>query len=122
MIVLAPHQVIKAMGLTQMPALDKRLNVTTESAGQIQEGKIKLIPSYENIKPGSQRVAMALYNSTNEKITLKKGTIVAKVAAANVVPPMLAPASGTSPDEPIRVVKQRGTWVKMGMYHLMERT
>ena len=41
-IVLAPHQVIKAMGLTQMPALDKRLNVTTESAGHIQEGKIEL--------------------------------------------------------------------------------
>ena len=72
-IVLAPHQVIKIMGLTQMPALDKRLNMTTESAGHIQEGKIELIPSYENIKPGSQRVAVALYNSTNEKITLKKG-------------------------------------------------
>ena len=99
-IVLAPHQVIKAMGLTQMPALDKRLNVTTESAGHIQEGKIKLIPSYENIKPGSQRVAVALYNSSNDKITLKKGTIVAKVAAANIVPPMLAPASGTFPDVP----------------------
>ena len=43
---------------------------------------------------------MALYNSTNEKITLKKGTIVTKVAAANVVPPMLEPTSGTSPDVP----------------------
>ena len=99
-IVLAPHQVIKAMGLTQMPALDKRLNVTTESAGHIEEGKIELIPSYENIKPGSQRVAVVLYNSSNDKITLKKGTIVVKVAAANVVPPMLAPTSGTSPDIP----------------------
>ena len=88
------------MDLTQMPALDKRLNVTTESARHIQEGKIELIPSYENIKPGSQRVAVALYNSSNDKITLKKGTIVVKVVAANVVPPMLAPASGTSPDVP----------------------
>ena len=34
-IIMAPHQVIKAMGLTQMSALDKRLNMTTESAGQI---------------------------------------------------------------------------------------
>ena len=40
-------------------------------------------------------MAVALYNNTREKITLKKGTIVAKVAAANVIPPMLAPASGT---------------------------
>ena len=49
---------------------------------------------YESIKPGSPRVAVALYNNTHEKITLKKGTIVAKVAAANVIPPMLAPATG----------------------------
>ena len=39
-------------------------------------------------------MAVALYNNTREKITLKKGTIVAKVATANVIPPMLAPASG----------------------------
>ena len=96
------------MGLTQMPALDKRLNVTTESAGHIQEGKIKLIPSYENIKPGSQRVAVVLYNSSNDKITLEKGTIVAKVAAANIVPPMLAPASGTFPDVPDQGSKTEG--------------
>ena len=43
---------------------------------------------------------MALYNNTCEKITLKRGTIVAKVATANVVPPMLAPASGTFQDVP----------------------
>ena len=40
-------------------------------------------------------MAVALYNNTCEKITLKKGTIVAKVATANVIPPMLAPAPGT---------------------------
>ena len=40
-------------------------------------------------------MAVALYNNTREKITLKKGTIVAKVATANVIPPMLVPASGT---------------------------
>ena len=113
-VILAPHQVIKAMGLTQMPALNKRLNVTTESAGQIQEGKIELIPSYENIKPGSQRVAVVLYNSTKEKITLKKGTIVTKVVAANVVPPMLAPASGMSPDIPDQGSKTEGNMGQNG--------
>ena len=45
-------------------------------------------------------MAVALYNNTREKIILKKGTIVAKVAATNVVPPMLAPASGTFQDVP----------------------
>ena len=45
-------------------------------------------------------MAVALYDNTREKITLKKGTIVAKVATANVIPPMLAPASGTFQDVP----------------------
>ena len=39
-------------------------------------------------------MAVALYNNTREKVTLKKGTVVAKVATACVIPPMLAPASG----------------------------
>ena len=43
---------------------------------------------------------MALYNNTHEKITLKKGIIVAKVATMNVIPPMLAPASGMFKDVP----------------------
>ena len=45
-------------------------------------------------------MAVALYNNTHEKITLKKGTIVAKVATRNVIPPMLAPASGTFQNVP----------------------
>ena len=45
-------------------------------------------------------MAVALYNNTHEKITIKKGTIVVKVATTNVVPPILAPASGTFQDVP----------------------
>ena len=45
-------------------------------------------------------MTVALYNNTHEKITLKKGTIVAKVATTNVIPPMLVPASGTFQDVP----------------------
>ena len=91
---MAPRQAIKTMGLTQIPVLSKRVNVATEAIDNLQDGRVELLSSYESIKPGSQRVAVALYNNTREKITLKKGTIVAKVATANVIPPMLAPASG----------------------------
>ena len=94
-ITMAPRQAIKTMGLTQIPVLSKRVNIVTEAINNLQDGRVELLSSYESIKPGSQRVAVALYNNTHEKITLKKGTIVAKVAAANVIPPMLAPASGT---------------------------
>ena len=45
-------------------------------------------------------MAVALYSNIHEKITLKKGTIVAKVATANVIPPMLAPAPGTFQNVP----------------------
>ena len=88
------------MGLTQIPVLSKRVNIATEAIDNLQDGMDELLSSYESIKPGSQRVAVELYNNTCEKITLKKGTIVAKVATTNVVPPMLAPASGTFQNVP----------------------
>ena len=99
-ITMAPQQAIKTMGLTQIPILSKRINVATEAIDNFQDGRVELLSSYESIKPGSPRVAVALYNNTREKITLKKGTIVAKVATANVIPPMLAPASGTFQNVP----------------------
>ena len=43
------------------------------------------------LNKGGNRVTIGLQNMTQEKITLKKGTKVAHVAAANIVPPMLAP-------------------------------
>ena len=88
------------MGMTQVLVLSKRVNVTTKAIDNLQDGRVELLPSYESIKPGSQRVAVALYNNTREKIILKKSTIVVKVAAANVIPPMLVPASGTFQDIP----------------------
>ena len=95
MITMAPRQAIKTMGLTQIPVLSKQVNIATEAIVNLQDGRVELLSSYESIKPSSQRVAVALYNNTREKITLRKGTIVAKVATTNVIPPMLAPASGT---------------------------
>ena len=94
-ITMAPRQAIKTMGLTQIPVLSKQVNVAMEAIDNLQDGRVELLSSYESIKPGSQGVAVALYNNTREKITLKKGAIVAKVATANVIPPMLAPASDT---------------------------
>ena len=99
-ITMAPQQAIKTMGLTQIPVLSKQVNVATEAIDNLQDGRVELLSSYESIKPGSQRVAVALYDNTREKITLKEGTIVAKVVAVNVMPPMLAPASGTFQDIP----------------------
>ena len=70
--------------------LSKRVNIAIEAIAGFQEGKVELCPGYEYVKPGSSRVVVALYNNTQEKIALTKGTIVAKVTTANAIPPMLA--------------------------------
>ena len=48
-----------------------------------------------SFKQGGNRIIIGLNNTTQEKITLKKGTKVAKVFAVNVIPPMLAPKERT---------------------------
>ena len=89
---LAPMQVYKTVGIAKIPILSKRLNVMTEPlpVREAIEG-IKAVASYETFKQGGNRVTIGLQNGTWEKIILKKGTKVAHVTAANIVPPMLAP-------------------------------
>ena len=91
-VTLALMQVHKTVGIAKIPILSKRLNVMTESllAQEAIEG-VEAITSYETFKQGGNRVTIGLQNMTWEKITLKKGTKVACVAAANIVPPMLVP-------------------------------
>ena len=55
--------------------------------------------SYETFKQGGNRITIGLQNMTQEKIILKKGTKVARVSAANIVPPMLAPDPSTDRNE-----------------------
>ena len=89
-------QVQKTIGITKIPILTKRLNVMTEALPHREEIKgIEAIPSYETFKQGGNRVTIGLNNTTQEKITLKEGTKVAKVFVANIIPPMLAPKERT---------------------------
>ena len=46
-------------------------------------------PSYACLKSGSSRVFGSLRNLTGRTVTIKSKTVVAKLAAANVVPPKL---------------------------------
>ena len=88
-------QVQKTIGITKIPVLTKRLNMMMEALPHREEIKgIEAIPSYETLKQGGKRITIGLNNTTQEKITLRKGTKVAKVFVANVIPPMLAPKEG----------------------------
>ena len=48
-------------------------------------------PSYANLRPGSSKVNMSFRNLTSRRIRVKAKSIVAQVAAANVLPPLLTP-------------------------------
>ena len=99
-VTLPPMQVHKMVGVAKIPVLSKRLNVMTESlpAREAIEG-VEAVPSYETFKQGGNRVTIGLQNLTQEKIILKKGTKIARVSAANIVPPMLAPDPSTDRSE-----------------------
>ena len=49
------------------------------------------VPSYSYMRPGSKRVSVALRNLSGKSQTFKRGTIIATIRAANLVPPKLAP-------------------------------
>ena len=69
----------------------KRVNVATEHSDKITNRNIATVRSYGFIKPTSNKVAVGIRNLTSKQIVSKTGTIIAKIEAANAVPPMLAP-------------------------------
>ena len=76
------------------------MNVSTDGNPELDQGGIELLPSYESMKRGSNRVAVALFNNSQGKVMLRKGTVVARISAANVIPPMLAPSAEMYQDIP----------------------
>ena len=87
--------------MVNIPYHVKRINVTTEAVpGDLENKGYEAIDAYATLKGGSNRVAMAIRNTTRQKLTLKKGTTIATVSVANIVPPMLAPNPSTYSDVP----------------------
>ena len=43
------------------------------------------------MRPGSKRASVTLHNLSEKPQTLSKGAVIAKVQAANLIPPKLAP-------------------------------
>ena len=99
-VTLPPMQVHKTVSVAKISVLMKHLNVIAGPL-PIREAidGVEAITSYETFKQGGNRLTIGLQNGTREKIILKKGTKVAKVIAANVVPPMLAPGLSTDESE-----------------------
>ena len=99
-VTLVPMQVHKMVGIAKILVISKRLNIIIEPLPAREAiGGVEAIASYETFKQGGNRLTLGLQNGTWETITLKKGTKVAHVTAANIVPPMLAPSSSTDKNE-----------------------
>ena len=91
-VTIHPKKAVKSTGVVWLPVLSKQLNVTAEpmqNIGNFQD--VHAFESYTMVKLGTKHVAVALVNNSGEKVTLKKGTKIGWLKAANVVPPSLAP-------------------------------
>ena len=91
-VTIQPRKAMKSTGVVRLPVLSKQLNVTVEPMQNIGNfHDVHAIKSYTTVKPGTKRVAVALVNNSREKVTLKKGTKIGWLKAADVVPPSLVP-------------------------------
>ena len=73
-------------GITECDRHFKRVNVIVESDPKKNYDAVIPINGYTVLKPGSSRVSVGIRNISCKSITIPTKTIIAKVAAANVVP------------------------------------
>ena len=90
-VVIKPFQTVHVSGHTECNRHFKRVNVIVESdPGRVYSGAI-LINGYTVLKPGSLQVSIGIRNISCQSVTKPAKTVVAKIAAANVVPHSYAP-------------------------------
>ena len=77
-----------------------------------------MLPSYTSMRPGSKRAGVALMNPSNAPVTLSKGTVVATVKAANMIPPMLAPNLPNEDSKPAEIPKKTPARLEKLFYKL----
>ena len=86
-----PFENVCLHGLSKVKGHDKCVNTITENPEKAYSKSVVTVLSYTCLKPGSAKVAISLQNLSSKVVTLMLKTVVAKIAAANVVPSMLAP-------------------------------
>ena len=87
-VVIPPLDTVSVSGLTNIYKHSKHVNIITEPREDEDEFTI---PCYSYMRPGSKRAAVTLWNLSERPQVLKKGTVIAKVQAANLIPLKLAP-------------------------------
>ena len=87
-VVIPPLDTINVSGLSNIHKHSKQVNIVTEPR---EDEDQYTVPCYSYMRPGSKRAAVALRNLSEKPQVLKKGTVITRVQAANIVPPKLAP-------------------------------
>ena len=88
---IPPFSTIQVHGITKVNGHDKTVNCIVEPKNHRYNPSVVVVLSFANLRPGSSKVNMSLRNLSSRNITVKEKLIVAQVATANVVPPMLTP-------------------------------
>ena len=102
---LKPGQTKRVKSRSNHPLNGKRVNVILEPTEE-EEGSYT-VPSYNFVKGNSRSIHVGLRNLGCRTITLKKGTVVAQLSPANMIPKMLAPKLKSVDCEP-EFVKNKG--------------
>ena len=90
-VVIKPFQTVHVSGLTECSKHFKRVNVVVESDPKREYGAVIPINGYTVLRLGSSRVSIGIRNISCQCVTILAKTVIAKVAAANVVPHSYAP-------------------------------
>ena len=88
---IGPFQTVHVFGLTECNQHFKRVNVIVKPNPDKNYEAAIPIYGYTVFKPGSSRVSVGIRNLSCRKITVPTKSIIAKVAAANIVPHSYAP-------------------------------
>ena len=88
---IKPLKTIETTGISKVPNHEKHVSVIIEPSPVDQQGnEIYTVPGYNFLKAGSKWVGLALKNQSSRTVTLKRGTVVAHVLAANEIPPKVS--------------------------------
>ena len=96
---IPPFSTLKVHGIRNVKGQDKRVNLIVEPKNNRCNPSVVVVPSYANLRPGSSKDNVSLRNLTSRNITVKAKSIIAQVAAANVLPPLLTPKNPQEPEK-----------------------
>ena len=90
-VTIPPFETIHVPRLIECNSHFKRVHIMTEVSEGFNHETVKTICAYSMLKPGSSRVSIGLRSLSCKSVTIELKTVIATVAAANLVPMSMAP-------------------------------